>query len=551
MKLSILFNFIFLINFTTGNPYPNLSKPLNIAISAVMGSRSHTKYLLEISEILTNRGHNITYLCSKGTLEFSTGYNVTNLIVSDAKQELVTFDWKPYTKKSSPTSFSGQFGNIVLEAYAKSFPNYEKYYRSQKSDLIICDFFSLGCIDSAAKFSIPMIIGYQSLNLEGRKPYLTSSYGLNPTSTEKYTFWQRFYHGIIEPVKKFIQRYEFLDNLKRIRKENEVPRSLSVFQFMNMGLKVANSFIGFENPRSLSSHIYPIGPILTENLPSLNSDLQSFFESHKKILYIAFGSYIKFKKELSSNLLEHFQKLLNQGWIDGIVWGSMANINLEEFPKSYTVDNIEYSTDSILNGSHQNFKILNWAPQEAILNHPHTKLFITHGGLDSIQESIQSGTPMLAIPHFGDQPRNAVRIEELGIGDYIEWPLDGDTIISQKLVNLLDPSNNDLKAKLEQFQRISKFSSNRKYFAADLIETYAYSAKTCRAIESPKSFEIPCEVKPFLPLDEQISFIKANLIDVYFVSILLFFIAVTLILFSVFKVSSKILKSYNKKRLNN
>ncbi|KXN68650.1 glycosyltransferase family 1 protein, partial [Conidiobolus coronatus NRRL 28638] len=434
------------------------------------GSRAHARYLLELSEVLISRGHHVTYLCSKDTSRYSIGYNVSNYVVSHVQQNSKTLMYQPFTRNSRPFDFSGPPGKHLTDIYADSFPNYEKVYMDKKPDLIICDFFSLSCIDSAVKFSIPMIIGYQSLNFDERKPYLTINENLEPTTIENYTFWERFSHAIIQPVANKIKLYEFLTDLKRVRKENGVPAPLMFSQFTNMGLKIANSFIGFENPRSLSSHVYPIGPILTENLPSLNSDLQSFFESHKKILYIAFGSYIKFKKELSSNLLEHFQRLLNQGWIDGIVWGSMANINLEEFPKSYTVDNIEYSTDSILSGSHQSFKILKWAPQEAILNHPHTKLFITHGGLDSIQESIQSGTPMLAIPHDGDQPRNSRRIKEVGVGDYIEWPLDGDDLINQKLVNLLNPANIVLKAKLDQFQRISKLNSNRKIFAADLIE---------------------------------------------------------------------------------
>ncbi|KXN64925.1 glycosyltransferase family 1 protein, partial [Conidiobolus coronatus NRRL 28638] len=235
-------------------------------------------------------------------------------------------------------------------------------------------------------------------------------------------------------------------------------------------LGVANSYIGFENARSLSSHIYTIGPILPDTVPTLSSDLQPFFDSHEKILYIAFGSLIKFKNELARNMLEHFQKLLNDGWIDGIVWGGMANTNTNEFPKTYTVDNVEYSTEPLLDGTHEHFKLLKWAPQYSILNHPNTKLFMTHGGLDSIYEAIQSGTPMLAVPYFGDQPRNAALLKEHGIGDYIEWPIDGDALINQKFVNLLDPSNANLKANLEQFKGISKFSSNRKLFAADLME---------------------------------------------------------------------------------
>jgi hypothetical protein len=61
--------------------------------------------------------------------------------------------------------------------------------------------------------------------------------------------------------------------------------------------------------------------------------------------------------------------------------------------------------------------------------------------------------------------------------------------------------------------------------AADLIETYAYSAKSCRQFSTPKPFESPCEVLPFLPLDKRISSFKANLYDVYLTGIVIVAIA--------------------------
>lgn len=34
------------------------------------------------------------------------------------------------------------------------------------------------------------------------------------------------------------------------------------------------------------------------------------------------------------------------------------------------------------------------------------KAFVTHGGLNSLMEAVASGTPMVAIPLFGDQEHN-------------------------------------------------------------------------------------------------------------------------------------------------
>lgn len=63
-----------------------------------------------------------------------------------------------------------------------------------------------------------------------------------------------------------------------------------------------------------------------------------------------------------------------------------------------------------------NVKISKWLPQQDILAHPNVKLFITQGGLQSLEEAITNEIPLLAIPFMTDQFANAKRITKLGIG---------------------------------------------------------------------------------------------------------------------------------------
>ncbi|MGJ3587567.1 nucleotide disphospho-sugar-binding domain-containing protein, partial [Lactococcus lactis] len=48
------------------------------------------------------------------------------------------------------------------------------------------------------------------------------------------------------------------------------------------------------------------------------------------------------------------------------------------------------------------------------------KLFVTHAGCNGVREALTAGVPMVALPLFGDQHRNAARIQDLGVGVHVE-----------------------------------------------------------------------------------------------------------------------------------
>ena len=48
--------------------------------------------------------------------------------------------------------------------------------------------------------------------------------------------------------------------------------------------------------------------------------------------------------------------------------------------------------------------------------HPNIRLFITQCGLQSFQEAVHHGVPLLGIPFFSDQKFNARKIQDTGMG---------------------------------------------------------------------------------------------------------------------------------------
>ncbi|MBE5106707.1 glycosyl transferase family 1 [Bacillus thuringiensis] len=62
----------------------------------------------------------------------------------------------------------------------------------------------------------------------------------------------------------------------------------------------------------------------------------------------------------------------------------------------------------------KNFIVKNYVPQTEIL--AYTKLFITHGGMNSTHEGLYNGVPLVVIPQSADQPVIAKQVENLGAG---------------------------------------------------------------------------------------------------------------------------------------
>jgi len=87
-----------------------------------------------------------------------------------------------------------------------------------------------------------------------------------------------------------------------------------------------------------------------------------------------------------------------------------------------------------------NVLVLPWVPQQAILAHPKTRVFITHCGMHGVLEAIHHQVPMVGMPVFIDQGDVLTRMEEKGIGFGVDKTASADAIYDAIVKVRDDPS---------------------------------------------------------------------------------------------------------------
>lgn len=111
-----------------------------------------------------------------------------------------------------------------------------------------------------------------------------------------------------------------------------------------------------------------------------------------------------------------------------------------------------------------NVELAPFVPQRRLLGE--SDLFLTHAGFSGVREALTAGVPMVALPLFADQPANASRVDELGLGVKVDTAgLTPDTLAGL-VKRVLDEPSYHLAAR--SFQRDILDLPSLSAFIADL-----------------------------------------------------------------------------------
>ncbi|CAF1376879.1 unnamed protein product [Adineta ricciae] len=160
-----------------------------------------------------------------------------------------------------------------------------------------------------------------------------------------------------------------------------------------------------------------IGPLVFDNKQAtMTSQTRNIIDwldkqSTGSVIYIAFGSIAN----LPANAIDSVACALKH---HAFIWSLKTKSALP--PSLHNLDSV-----------HQ--LIVDWAPQRAILSHSSVAFFFSHGGWNSLLESMLYGKALLVWPFFADQFDNALQVVDMGVGRQVSYNLTDD--IQHMLLN--------------------------------------------------------------------------------------------------------------------
>ncbi|CAB5217329.1 unnamed protein product [Rhizophagus irregularis] len=443
----------------------------NILIGSFVGGRSHVNPMLDIAVLLYERGYNIILVATEShslSLEYPTLKHVP------LRARPSDFSYIKIVRESFHKEYNYKNLAALHEFHIKSYNYVFEVYKNTAEefdvDLFFCDaLLNDACLDVANALKKP-VVGY-TVNLNA---LVTSMHKSDPTlkchvSLENVSFFERFRCVIIEPIRLLYLTYPFINRLNDARKQINVESVFtSAGRLLRTSLVLVDTFFGFEVPQTLPPNIQEIGPVMSEEYPSLTPELDDFLNGHKRVLYVSFGTRFFTTIENNNKLLKAFIEAIDKKIIDGVIWTLVLTSKDDFSPTLNLLDGTEIQTSSILNNKHPHIHISKFGPQFSILNHNNTKLFLSHGGTISCHESLYTGTPMLVFPFAYDQAGNAEKLKLNGVGLILsKLNLDVNDVISK--IDLLLKDEN-VKKNVKRLKFLSMINSKRKYRAADLIE---------------------------------------------------------------------------------
>lgn len=254
----------------------------------------------------------------------------------------------------------------------------------------------------------------------------------NSLLTDHMNLFERMKNTVVYLVSRLGVNFLVLPKYERIMQKYNVQPARSMFELVqDSSLWMLCTDVALEFPRPTLPNVVYVGGILTKPARPLPEDLQAWVDgAHENgFVLVSFGAGVKYLSEDIAKKLAHALAKLPQR----VVWRFSGN-------KPRNLGN--------------NTKLMEWLPQNDLLGHPNIKAFLSHGGLNSIFETMYHGVPVVGIPLFGDHYDTMTRVQAKGMGILLNWKtVTGDELYDALVKVINEPSYRQRALKLSEIHR--------------------------------------------------------------------------------------------------
>ncbi|WP_025692324.1 macrolide family glycosyltransferase [Paenibacillus zanthoxyli] len=383
----------------------------------------HINPTLAVVSELVQRGYKVTYPATEKFIPDIEQTGVSVIPYQSASMDIL--DQISHVKQITE-AISSNAENLPMKFIEEAIATYyqlEQMYADDLPDLILFDFIALAGKLFAAKHGIPAV-------------RLFSSYAENE-------------HVSALPEVPDEIKNELAAKLKDFSEKEGIPVASFMDLFIPEKLNIAFMPRAFQiKGDQFDERFLFVGPSIGKR--TYGESLPIDENSERPVMLISLGTIFNPWPEFYNMCIEAFR---DSNW--QVVMSTGSKITPES-----------------LGDIPDNFIVRQKVPQLEIL--PHTRLFITHGGMNSTMEALSNGVPLVVIPQMHEQEITARRVTELGLGQHF--------LPDEVTVQVLQTSVQEVSEDEQLQQRVYDMQKNIQEAggaqkAAEAIEKLLHSQK--------------------------------------------------------------------------
>ncbi|XP_056595238.1 UDP-glucuronosyltransferase 2A1-like [Triplophysa dalaica] len=312
--------------------------------------------------------------------------------------------WNEMTLADEMYSRFARIHQQICNMTAKIFDNKTlmNSLKKAKYDLVLTDPAFGGGVLLAHRLGLPLVLNvrwtmYGEAHFDIAPSPLSYVPVIGLKQTDKMTFSQRVTNVVMRVMTLYKNSKYFVNPYKEFTLKYFGPDVDFSSLLLNTDIWLMRNDFTFEFPRPTMPNVVYMGGFQCKPAEPLPADLEEFVQSSGEhgVIIMSLGTVFgQLLSDLNDDIAAAFAQLPQK-----VIWRHTG-------PLPATLGN--------------NTLIVDWLPQNDLLGHPKTKVFVAHGGTNGIQEAIYHGVPILGLPLAFDQPDNLSRMQAKGTAKIVD-----------------------------------------------------------------------------------------------------------------------------------